>query len=184
MVQLPAVNTPQFDWVLSRLPRHPQPVPPIYQPEVIAREIVYAAEHPRRREYYIGSSTVATILGDKLAAGLLDRYLAITGWQSQQTGEPTSPDRPANLWEPADGPDGHDFGAHGSFDNQAKPVSWQSRLNRSPWPVAAVVNLGAAAVAGASMVLKGRKDFARAAVEAPLEFVRPKEARQRLAAGR
>jgi len=184
MVQLPAVNTPQFDWVLSRLPRHPQPVPPIYQPEVIANAIVYAAEHPRRREYYVGSSTVATILGDKVAAGLLDRYLALTGWSSQQTSQPTSPDRPDNLWEPADGPDGHDFGAHGSFDSQAKPVSWQSRLNRSPWPVAAAVNLGAALWAGGSMIIKGRRAFARAAVEVPLEVVRPKEAREQLAASR
>jgi NAD(P)-dependent dehydrogenase (short-subunit alcohol dehydrogenase family) len=152
MVQLPAVNTPQFDWVLSKLPRHPQPVPPIYQPEVVADAIVYAAEHPRRREYYVGSSAVATILGDKFAAGFLDRYLARTGYDSQQTQEPTAPDRPANLFEPADGPGGHDFGPHGSFDSQARGRSWQAKLNKSPWLVAAVVNLGAAAVAAVGMI--------------------------------
>lgn len=154
MVQLPAVNTPQFDWVLSKLPRHPQPVPPIYQPELVADAILYAAEHPRRREYYVGASTVATILGDKVASGLLDRYLARTGYSSQQTEDAVSPDRPANLWDPADGPGGRDFGTRGSFTHGAKGRSWQLQLNKSPWLVAAVVNLGAAVIAGASMVRK------------------------------
>jgi NAD(P)-dependent dehydrogenase (short-subunit alcohol dehydrogenase family) len=166
MVQLPAVNTPQFDWVLSRLPRHPQPVPPIYQPEVVADAIVYAADHPRRREYYVASSTAAAILGDKVAAGLLDRYLARTGWNSQQTAQPTAPDRPANLWKPADGADGRDFGAHGSFGDQAKRRSLQFRLNKSPWAVAAAVNIGAAVVAGARMVAQGRKAVAQIAEHA------------------
>ena len=160
MVQLPGVNTPQFDWVLSKLSRQPQPVPPIYQPEVAAEAIVYAAEHPRRREYYVGSSAVATILGDKFAGGFLDRYLARTGYSSQQTDEPTSPDRPANLWEPADGAGGRDYTAHGSFDAQATKRSLQSRLNRSPWLVAAMVNVAAAAVAGANMARKQPKAFA------------------------
>jgi NAD(P)-dependent dehydrogenase (short-subunit alcohol dehydrogenase family) len=160
MVQLPAVNTPQFDWVLSKLPRHPRPVPPIYQPEVIADGIVYAAAHPKRREYYIGSSTVATIFGDKVAAGLLDRYLARTGYTSQQTSQPTSPDRPANLWRPADGRDGRDFGAHGSFDDTATSRSWQFRLNKSSWTTSALVNIGAAVVQGAKMIAKDRKVFA------------------------
>ncbi|RZS90994.1 short-subunit dehydrogenase [Motilibacter rhizosphaerae] len=165
MVQLPAVNTPQFDWVLSKLPHHPQPVPPIYQPEVAAEAIVWAAEHPERREYYVGSSAVATIFGDKLLPGLLDRYLGRTGWTSQQTGEPARPDRPANLWEPADGPEGEDFGAHGSFDDQAKPRSLQWELQRGPWAVAAVVNLASAAYAGAKMVATGRKDFAHVVLD-------------------
>ena len=160
MVQLPAVNTPQFDWVLNKLPHHPQPVPPIYQPEVIADGIVYAAAHPERREYYIGASTVATILGDKVAAGLLDRFLARTGYKSQQTAQPAFPDRPANMWEPADGPAGRDFGAHGSFDRQATSRSWQFRLNKSSWTTSALVNLGAAALQGARMVIQNRKDFA------------------------
>jgi NAD(P)-dependent dehydrogenase (short-subunit alcohol dehydrogenase family) len=125
MVQLPAVNTPQFDWVLSRLPRRPQPVPPIYQPELIARGIVYAADHPRRREYWIGGSTVATMIGNKFGAGLLDHYLGRTGYDSQQTDEVAPPDRPVNLWEPVDGPTGRDFGAHGRFDNQSKSRSYQ-----------------------------------------------------------
>ncbi|GAB2966101.1 SDR family oxidoreductase [Amycolatopsis acidiphila] len=76
MVQLPAVDTPQFDWVTSRLPHRAQPVPPIYQPEVAAKAIVHAADHPQRREYWVGASTVGTLLGDKIAPGLLDRYLA------------------------------------------------------------------------------------------------------------
>ncbi|HET7530223.1 MAG TPA: SDR family oxidoreductase [Mycobacteriales bacterium] len=159
-VHLPAVNTPQFDWVLSRLPRHPQPVPPIYAPEVAADAIVYAADHPERREYLVGSSAVATVFGAKVAGGLLDRYLARTGYDSQQTGEPADPDRPANLFEPADGAGGRDFGAHGSFDRQSKPTSLQTRMARAPWLVAAAVNLGAAAVAGGRMVLKDRKVFA------------------------
>ena len=160
MVQMPGLNTPQFDWVLNKLGHHPQPVPPIYQPEVAADAIVYAAEHPRRREYYVGASTVATILGNKVAAGLIDRYLARTAYQSQQTGQPTSPDRPANLWEPADGPDGHDFGAHGAFDRQATSRSWQFRLNKSSWAASALVNVGAAVVQGSRMVIKDRKAFA------------------------
>jgi NAD(P)-dependent dehydrogenase (short-subunit alcohol dehydrogenase family) len=125
MVQLPAVNTPQFDWVLSRLPRQPQPVPPIYQPELIARGIVYAADHPRRREYWIGGSTAATMIGNKLGAGLLDRYLARTGYDTQQTDERVPPDRPANLWEPADGPSGRDYGTHGRFDDRSTSRSYQ-----------------------------------------------------------
>ncbi len=125
MVQMPAVNTPQFSWVLSRLPQHAQPVPPIYQPEVAARAVVHAADHPRRREYWVGASTMGTLVANKLAPGLLDRYLARTGYSAQQTGQPRDPDQPANLWEPADGPDGHDFGAHGAFDDRSIGRSYQ-----------------------------------------------------------
>ena len=130
-VQLPAVNTPQFDWVLSRLPRRAQPVPPIYQPEVAARAIAYAAEHPRHREYLVGASTMLTVTANKLIPGLLDRYLARTGYKSQQTGQPNDPNAPANLWEPVDGADGRDHGAHGRFDRTAKdrsPLLWMRRL--------------------------------------------------------
>jgi NAD(P)-dependent dehydrogenase (short-subunit alcohol dehydrogenase family) len=123
VVQMPAVNTPQFSWVLSRLPRNPQPVPPIYQPEVAAEGVVYAADHPRRKEYWVGGSTVGTILAQKLAAPLLDRYLARTGYKSQQTGKQAASDRPSNLWEPADQPPGSDHGAHGSFDDQSRDHS-------------------------------------------------------------
>jgi NAD(P)-dependent dehydrogenase (short-subunit alcohol dehydrogenase family) len=138
MVQLPAVNTPQFDWLLSRLPKHAQPVPPIYQPEVIARAIVYAAEHPHRREYWVGASTALTLLANAVAPGLLDRYLARTGFKSQQTSQPRDPDAPANLWEPADGEGGHDFGAHGSFDAKAHDRSPQVWLSEHHGLLAAV----------------------------------------------
>jgi len=123
VVQMPAVNTPQFSWVLSRLPRRPQPVPPIYQPEVAARAVVFAAGHPARKEYWAGGSTAATVLGQKFAAPLLDRYLARSGYQSQQTPEPARPGRPANLWEPADQPPGSDHGAHGEFDGRSRARS-------------------------------------------------------------
>jgi short-subunit dehydrogenase len=123
MVQMPAVNTPQFGWVLSRLPHRAQPVPPIYQPEVAADAVVYAAEHPRRREYWVGGSTAATLIANAVAPGLLDRYLARTGFSSQQTSQPRSPEQPANLWEPAD--DTADFGAHGSFDDRSHARSVQ-----------------------------------------------------------
>jgi NAD(P)-dependent dehydrogenase (short-subunit alcohol dehydrogenase family) len=123
VVQMPAVNTPQFSWVLSRLPRSPQPVPPIYQPEVAAEGIVFAAEHPGRKEYWVGGSTVGTILGQKLAAPLLDRYLARTGYKSQQTSRRPSPDRQSNLWEPVDQPPGTDQGAHGTFGDRSRTHS-------------------------------------------------------------
>jgi hypothetical protein len=130
MVQLPAVNTPQFEWVLNRLPHHPQPVPPIYQPEVVARAILYAAEHPKRREYWVGGSTVGTLLGDKFAPGLLDRYLARTGYKAQQSEQPADPNAPVNLWSPADGSSGRDFGAHGAFDAKAVDRSSQVWLSQ------------------------------------------------------
>ncbi|MGE5570996.1 MAG: SDR family oxidoreductase [Rhodospirillales bacterium] len=120
MVQMPALNTPQFDWCRSRLPNHPQPVPPIYQPEVGAEAVVWAAAR-RRREVYVGWPTVASIIGNKIAPGLLDKYLARTGYESQQTGEPVAPDRPDNLFEPVRG----DFAARGSFSARAQEHSTQ-----------------------------------------------------------
>ncbi|GGL12167.1 hypothetical protein Sme01_68710 [Sphaerisporangium melleum] len=146
MVQLPAVNTPQFDWVLSRLRRHPQPVPPIFQPEVAAQAIVYAAEHPARREYWVGGSTVGTILGERVAPGLIDRYLARTGVQSQQTDE-KRPTGVANLWEPAD--EDRDYGAHGSFDQRSKGHSVQVWLSQHRGLVLTGLGLGAAAAVAA-----------------------------------
>jgi short-subunit dehydrogenase len=129
MVQLPAVNTPQFGWVLSRLPKVPQPVPPIYQPEVVARGVRYAIEHPKRRERWIGASTAATLIANAIVPGLLDHYLARTGVRSQQTDRPVK-DNPlserGNLWEPAD--TGRDFGSHGAFDRRAKGRSLQQVL--------------------------------------------------------
>jgi NAD(P)-dependent dehydrogenase (short-subunit alcohol dehydrogenase family) len=146
VVQMPAVNTPQFSWVRSRLPNHPQPVPPIYQPEVAARGVVYAADHPRRRQYWVGASTAATILANRVAPALLDRYLARTGYDSQQTAELADPGRPDNLLQPVDGVNGHDFGAHGAFDDRSHDRSPQAWLSRHAGLSSAF--LGGAAVLG------------------------------------
>jgi NAD(P)-dependent dehydrogenase (short-subunit alcohol dehydrogenase family) len=121
VVHLPAMNTPQFDQVRSKLDRKPQPVPPVFQPEVAARAIVRAAEHPRR-EYWVGMSTVAAIIGQRIAPGLLDRYLGRTGYRSQLTSEPADPNRPDNLHVPLPG----DLGAHGRFDRVARRRSMQA----------------------------------------------------------
>ncbi len=128
-LQLPAVNTPQFTWIKSRMPHHPQPVPPIYQPEVIARAAYWAAHH-RRRELWIGFSAVKAIIGQKLMPGFADHYLAWMGYHSQQTDQPIDPNRPNNLYEPLSG----DFGAHGEFDSKSRSFSLQSWLNmRRNW---------------------------------------------------
>ncbi|MGI5240110.1 SDR family oxidoreductase [Dactylosporangium sp. CA-139066] len=154
MVQMPAVNTPQFDWVLSRLRRHPQPIPPIYQPEVAAGAVVHAAAHPDRREYWVGASTAATLLANKVAPGLLDRYLARTGFDSQQTRQPAA-DLEPNLWRPADDAPGTDQGAHGSFDQRAHEHSQQLWASQHRGLIGAV--LGGAAMAGATAWLAGRR---------------------------
>ena len=114
---LPAVNTPQFSWVLNKLPRRAQPVPPIYQPSVAAEAICHAAEHPERREYWVGGSTMGTLIANAIAPGL-DRYLAKTGYKSQQTQQQTAPDDPANLLGAGDGRGGHDFGPRGAFTDR------------------------------------------------------------------
>ncbi|MDN5772108.1 MAG: SDR family oxidoreductase, partial [Microlunatus sp.] len=150
MVQMPALNTPQFSWVLSRLPEHPQPVPPIYQPEVAARAVAYAADHPQRREYWVGASTVVTLMANAVVPGLLDRYLGRTGFASQQTGELKTEGQPENLWEPADGPDGRDFGARGPFDDRAHASSPQQWVAQR-YPQMAVA--GAAVLAGGLALL-------------------------------
>jgi NAD(P)-dependent dehydrogenase (short-subunit alcohol dehydrogenase family) len=125
VVQMPAVNTPQFSWVRSKLPNHPQPVPPIYQPEVAARGVVFAADHPGRKQYWVGASTAATILANRVVPALLDRYLARTGFDSQQTAQEAEPGRPDNLWAPVDGSAGHDHGARGIFDDRSHDRSAQ-----------------------------------------------------------
>ena len=125
IVQLPAVNTPQFSWIKTRMPRHPQPVPPIYQPEVIAREVYWTAHH-RRREFAVGYPTVQAIIGDKFIPGLLDHYLAWIGYDAQQTREPVPSDRMNNLFTPLPG----DFGARGEFSDRAINYSFQSWVNR------------------------------------------------------
>jgi NAD(P)-dependent dehydrogenase (short-subunit alcohol dehydrogenase family) len=145
MVQLPAVNTPQFSWVRSRLRRSPQPVPPIYQPELVADAILYAGDHPKRREYWVGTSTALTIIANAVAPGALDRYLARTGYNSQLTdaakgegqhvrvklgpdGTTTATAPNGNLWSAADS--AADFGSHGRFDAKAHgsdPQIWFSQ---------------------------------------------------------
>jgi NAD(P)-dependent dehydrogenase (short-subunit alcohol dehydrogenase family) len=151
MVQLPAVNTPQFDWVLSRLRRRAQPVPPIFQPEVAARGIVHAADHPRRREYWVGGSTAATLLANAVAPGVLDRYLARTGVTSQQTEQPKPPGQPANLWRPADDRRQSDQGAHGRFDDRATDRSVQLWASQHHGLVGAAAGVALAAVGVAVM---------------------------------
>lgn len=126
MVEMPAVNTPQFAWVRSRLPNKSQPVPPIYQPEVAAEAIVFAATH-RRREIYVGVPTVKAIIANKIAPAYLDRYLARTGYDSQQTDEPKDPNQPDNLVSPVP----KDFGAHGAFDSQSRKFSFQLWLDKN-----------------------------------------------------
>jgi NAD(P)-dependent dehydrogenase (short-subunit alcohol dehydrogenase family) len=129
MLQLPAVNTPQFDVVKSRMPNHPQPVPPIYQPEVIAKAVVHAAVHPAR-EMWVAPSAIQAILGQRLAPGLLDRYLGRTGYAAQQMSLRDRPGRPDNLWESVPG----DRGAHGRFDDQSRSRSLEvwARTHRAP----------------------------------------------------
>jgi NAD(P)-dependent dehydrogenase (short-subunit alcohol dehydrogenase family) len=147
MVHMPALNTPQFTWVRSRLPHKPQPVPPIYQPELGAEAVVYAALHPGRRDLKVGASTVRAIWGNRVAPGLLDAYLAKTGYESQQTDEPERPGRPDNLWTSLPG----DYGAHGPFDAQAHSGSLQLRLEEHRGLV-----LLAAGVAGAAAAFAWR----------------------------
>src|SRR5215207_6037232 len=123
MVQLPALNTPQFDWTRSRMPRQPQPVPPIFQPEVAADAIIWAADQ-RRREVLVGWPTLEATIGNTVAPGYIDRYLARVGYDSQQTDDPVAPDRPDNLYEPVH----RDVGAHGRFDSRARRSSVMLRM--------------------------------------------------------
>jgi short-subunit dehydrogenase len=135
MVQMPALNTPQFGWVKSRLPHKAQPVPPIYQPEVAARAIYYAAHHPERREYYPAWSSVKAIFGNKLVPSYGDHYLAKNGYDAQQHDGPEDPNRPNNLWKPVPG----DHGAHGAFDDRASYSSSELLLETHPkWLLTAV----------------------------------------------
>ncbi|WP_221621637.1 SDR family oxidoreductase [Halocatena pleomorpha] len=129
MVQMPALNTPQFEWVKSRLPNKAQPVPPIYQPEVAADAIVWAAHHDRD-ELWVGRSTVKAILGNRVIPRRLDHLLARSGWDSQMTDKPEDPDRKHNLREPAD--DDADHGAHGAFDGRARSRSYQLWASTHP----------------------------------------------------
>jgi NAD(P)-dependent dehydrogenase (short-subunit alcohol dehydrogenase family) len=144
MVQMPALNTPQFGWVKSRLPRKPQPVPPIFQPEVAARAILYVSHHPQR-EMLVGLPTVKAVWANRVIPGFLDWYLGRTGYSAQQHDGHADPDRAFNLWEPVDAE--KDYGAHGSFDARAtnsSPELWASR-NRG------LLLGGLAALAGAGL---------------------------------
>ena len=146
-VNLPALNTPQFSWVKSRLPRKAQPVPPIFQPEVAAEAIVWAAHHARR-EVNVGLPTVAAIWLDKFVPGLLDRYLAWTGYDAQQYDGAEDPGRPHNLWRPVAG----DHGAHGDFDARAHTASAQASIARHP----ALVTVAIAAAGAVATTFLGR----------------------------
>ena len=143
MVQMPALNTPQFGWVKSRLPRKAQPVPPIFQPEVAARAIYYAAHHPEKREYYAGWSTVKAIVGNKLLPSFGDRYLAHNGYEAQQLDGAEDPNRPNNLWGPIAG----DHGAHGAFDDRASSRSLELWAETHAKWLAIAAGLGLAGVA-------------------------------------
>src|SRR3954468_21456412 len=149
-VYLPGVNTPQFQWVLNKLPKRPQPVAPIYTPELLGAAMVHAAEHPRRRAWWVGIPTVYTILGNTVWPQFMDWYLARNGIAGQQTDIPASADPEVNLWQPADGPDGADFGAEGVFGQNEwhrDPQIWASRHHGA---VAATLG-GVAAVAGLAL---------------------------------
>jgi short-subunit dehydrogenase len=145
MVQLPGLNTPQFEHGRVKRLRRPQPVAPIYEPEVAADAVHFAA-HRRRRELWVGLPTIYTILGNKLAPGVAERYLARTAVSGQQTDEPLGEEvRPGNLFEAPE----HDEGAHGPFDERAHPRSLQLAATKHRAVTAAVV---AAAAAGAAAV--------------------------------
>jgi len=147
MVQMPALNTPQFRWVKSRLPRKAQPVPPIFQPEVAADAIVWAA-YSGRREVNVGWPTTQAIIGNNFAPGFADHYLAKNGYDAQMIDEPETPGRPDNLWSPLPG----DHGAHGVFDDRSTDVSIEMELNKKRGWIAA----GAAALLVVSLLARHR----------------------------
>ena len=142
MVQLPAVNTPQFDWAQSHMPEKAQPVPPIYQPEVAAEAVVFAAFN-KRREIWLGGSAWKAILANKIAPGLLDTYLAKTGYSSQMRGEARPENAPYNLLSRCP-----DIRPHGSFDSQAAGESGTLWYDQNRNAV-----LAGAAVLGAALLL-------------------------------
>lgn len=142
MIHMPALNTPQFGWVKSKLPKKAQPVPPIFQPEVAAEAIVFASHH-RRRTMLVGFPTVKAVLGNRIAPALLDYFLGKTGYQSQQTGEPEDPDRPSNLFEAVAG----DHGAHGMFDSRAIGSSSVLRMSKHRGLLIAACLMACSAVA-------------------------------------
>lgn len=142
MIQMPALNTPQFRWVKSRLPRKGQPVPPIFQPEVAADAIVWASHHARR-EIWVGMPTVKAILGDKFITGLLDHYLARMGYDSQQHDGPEDPNRAHNLYEPVAGK----HSTHGDFDARAHNRSAQLWADKHRGWLIAIIAIAASTLA-------------------------------------
>src|SRR6185503_19442099 len=143
MVQMPAMNTPQFDWAKSRLPHKTQPVPPIFQPEVGADAVHHCVRHDVGREFLVAWPTVKAVLGEKVVPGYIDEKLGHEGYQGEQTSEPANPERADNLWQPAPG----DFAAHGRFDDRARDASvelWVAK--RKPW-----LMLGGALALGATL---------------------------------
>jgi short-subunit dehydrogenase len=150
-VDLPAINTPQFDWARNKMGRRARPVPPVYQPEVAARAIVFGALHPRR-QIWVGLPTVRAIFANRIAPGLIDRYLGKFGYSSQMSDQPSDPDAPGNLFEPTPG----DFGAHGRFDATARTASWEMFTDRHrDGVVVAGALLGLAA--GAFLLTRGAR---------------------------
>jgi NAD(P)-dependent dehydrogenase (short-subunit alcohol dehydrogenase family) len=150
MVQMPGVNTPQFDWIRAKLPGEPRPVGKVYQPEVAGRAIYFAA-HDGRKEMLVGLPTVEAVWGNKVASSLLDEYLAAAGFDAQQRPEPVSPDRQDNLFDPVPG----DHGAHGSFDAEAVDSSAELWITEHKKELG-LAALGAAALAGAGFMLASR----------------------------
>jgi short-subunit dehydrogenase len=158
MVHLPAVNTPQFDWALNKMERRPQPVAPIFQPEVAARAIVFAAFNPRR-EVWVGMPTLKTILANRIAPGLLDRLLAKMGYSGQLTDEPKPAGAQGNLFETVSGA----YGAHGRFDARARSNSWEFFTSRHRGAVVGGLALAAAALlaVGVTSSKAGHRRLAR-----------------------
>jgi NAD(P)-dependent dehydrogenase (short-subunit alcohol dehydrogenase family) len=150
MVQMPAMNTPQFSWVKNLLPKKARPVPPIYQPEIAAEAILYASRHDRR-EIYVGLPTIKAIIGNKLFPGLLDQYLARSGYECQETDQPEDPNRPNNLYEPVAG----DHGAHRPFDNRSRSFSPQLWTNLHRNGLVAFILIGMMALSSALFASKG-----------------------------
>jgi NAD(P)-dependent dehydrogenase (short-subunit alcohol dehydrogenase family) len=153
-VHLPAINTPQFSWARAHAQHHPQPVPPIYQPEVAAEAIVFAADHPERREYWIGTASVKAILGNRVAPGLLDRILAKQAWSGQFMSDRISSERPDNLFAPVEGL----HSTYGIFSDRSEAFSLQASLGRHRWAVAGgAAGLAAAFVVGFLGAIRSRR---------------------------
>lgn len=153
MVHLPAMNTPQFNWCRTHLPRQPQPVPPIYEPEVAARAIV-SASSGEQREVFVGRPTVLAVEGTKIAPGFADHYLADNAWDAQMTQDPLPENRPDNLFEPVPG----DYAAHGQFNTDGKKLRHHAWVSSQPSAqvIAGAMGLGLGALFAAQLIHKSR----------------------------